>query len=265
MWSPSDIPWSPIESPLNKAHQLGRQADTYEKSGNFEAALSCHKCAAECILNALVEVNSDQAKDSLELQHSYHNRQQEIIRHKQKLAQQEERKKTESSMSVASGLPQSTANSPKSDQEPHIDVVALYRTIEENDSLIQYLINRNQSRTTKNLDTLPGCVNPLNNTPTQPVMTKMPKDDKQIIEELQIQNEDLRKHILLLLKELENYQSIKKCLENYQEENEMLRLKIEKLKTTSNEYQHYVDEVLTPLETPQFNYKDMALKSFCNS
>ncbi|CAI9717463.1 Hypothetical predicted protein [Octopus vulgaris] len=46
MWSPTDSPWSPITSPLNQAHQLGRQADVYVKSGKFEEALHCHKRAA---------------------------------------------------------------------------------------------------------------------------------------------------------------------------------------------------------------------------
>ncbi|XP_029657602.2 nuclear receptor-binding factor 2 [Octopus sinensis] len=227
---------------------------------------------AECVLEAMSEVNSEQAKDSLQLQHCHHNRQQEIIRRKEKNAQQEDLKKSDPSHSATSGLPQSTPNSPKADFEPRI--VTIYRTIEENDSLIQYLVSRNQSHAAKNLDTLSDCINSRIHAPAQPVMTKMPKDDKQVIEELQIQNEDLRKHILLLLKEVENYQSLQKSLESYQEENELLRLKIENLekkldikskKTTANEYQTYVDEVLTPLETPQFNYKDMTLRTLCNS
>lgn len=212
----------------------------------------------EYILNAMVKATSNQAKDSLQLQHRHHFRQQDIIRQKMKQSKVEELKKAETLHTAAAGAAPCSSDSPKTDSE-NIDPATFYRTVDESDTLIQFLIKRNRSQNSQLK--IPLC-------PVSPVegatgMTKLPKDDKQLIEELRMHNEDLRKHVYNLLKEVENYQ----------EENEALRLKVEKLekelsgvhceKRTPNEFERFVDEALPPLETPDFNFEGLNMRHLC--
>ena len=215
---------------------------------------------AEYILNAMVKANSNQAKDSLQLQHKHHFRQQDIIRLKMKQVQVDDLKKSETSHTAGAGAAPISSESPKMDSE-NINPASYYRIMEETDTLVQFLIKRNRSQSGQLK--APLCpVGPVEGA-TGSNMSKLPKDDKQMIEELQMHNEDLRKHVCNLLKEVESYQ----------EENEALRLKVEKLekelsrahceKQTPNEFERFVDEALPPLETPDFNFEGLNMRRLC--
>jgi len=74
-----------MESPLNTAHVYQRNAEAYVQARRFEDALSSYKKAADLLLEAMQLTEVDKVLDSLKLQYEYHLRQQQVVRHKQKV------------------------------------------------------------------------------------------------------------------------------------------------------------------------------------
>ncbi|XP_068205723.1 nuclear receptor-binding factor 2-like [Palaemon carinicauda] len=72
------------KSPLNKAHREQRRAEACLRGGRLEEAVDCHRRAAELLTEALTLSDSPLAQQSINLQHSFHLRQQEVIRFRSK-------------------------------------------------------------------------------------------------------------------------------------------------------------------------------------
>lgn len=71
-------------SPLNKAHREQRRAEACLRGGRLEEAVDCHRRAAELLTEALTLSDTPLAQQSINLQHSFHIRQQEVIRFRSK-------------------------------------------------------------------------------------------------------------------------------------------------------------------------------------
>ncbi|XP_049320209.1 nuclear receptor binding factor 2a [Astyanax mexicanus] len=69
-----------MESPLNRAHQCGRNANRLVAQGYYEEAISCHGEAADLLKEALLLTHNEQVKLSLELQRARHVQQQRLIK-----------------------------------------------------------------------------------------------------------------------------------------------------------------------------------------
>lgn len=138
----------------------------------------------------------------------------------------------------------------------------VYNTMEECDSLLQFLNERHK---------VAGKIPPHQ---LYSSAIKVPKDELQMVEELRLHNEALRAHILDLLKECEEHRANRLHLEN---ENKMLKYKLEKLQrrdsSTSQESSEQEEHVappsdinpdaipdLPPLEMPQFDFDSFSLQ-----
>ena len=153
------------------------------------------------------------------------------------------------------GTPSHTRLDPsRSSSDTSLDTVgpleedSVYRTLTENDSLIGFLIRRRQNLDEQNLNSFHSGV------PVERVeYSKLKKTNssksstENHIEELQINNEDLRRHIQQLIKELDD---LKK-------ENSELKDKLESSHTLFSDVGGTGIELLPelpPLEMPQFDF-----------
>ncbi|XP_011298805.1 nuclear receptor-binding factor 2 [Fopius arisanus] len=193
---------------LNLAHEKQRRADVLLRSRRFEEAADCHEKVAELLAEthaqisasfvdvrpleisnhqdnnlATSSIRSTAALESLVLQRDYHKRQAAVVRMKQ--AQYEEYKKTLESQQQH--LKQTSKNPAKGTAETAISEKyegslrqAIYRTIEEQDSLICLI-------------SLPENDQPF----------KHPEDTNTVIEELRTANSQLRSLVESLLGQLE--------------------------------------------------------------
>ncbi|XP_015127065.1 nuclear receptor-binding factor 2 [Diachasma alloeum] len=195
---------------LNLAHEKQRRADVLLRSGRFEEAAECHENIAELLAEthaqisasfvdvrpleisnhqdsclATSSIHSSAALESLVLQRDYHKRQAAVVRMKQ--AQYEEYKSTLERQQRHLLSKQTSKNHDKGTAENAIPEKyegslrqAIYRTIEEQDSLLSLI-------------SLPEDGQPF----------KHPKDTNTVIEELRTANSQLRSLVESLLSQLE--------------------------------------------------------------
>ncbi|XP_043460768.1 nuclear receptor-binding factor 2-like [Leptopilina heterotoma] len=250
-------------SALNAAHESERRAEAFLREGKFEEAAKCHERVANLLTEAhskletrQIESNSCNSEnqssmkpsiqslatlESLALQRDYHTRQASIVRMKQ--ARYEEYKATLEAQ--RRDLYNKQEINKRSDENVNgiLDdkcecslKQAIYRTIEEQDSLLNVLELPSQSEKNQESQTF-----------------KHPKDTGTVIEELRTVNIQLRSLIGSLLSQLE-------------EKEDQVRQLTERLHEisvdTSEEIHH--DEThslrlaplppLTPLEMPRFDF-----------
>lgn len=193
------------ESALNRAHLLERKADKLLNCLKFEEAIACHQRTADLLLEAMQLTRVEKVLESLELQRDYNIRKQAIIRYKQLLVRRLCMKKGMAKMRPSeedAGLSSScNFTSTKT---------AIYKNIEENDSLLRGLI-----------------IGPAPPEETVRSSVRTPKDDKIIIEELRVNNDALRHSVDKLITQLE---------ESHQE-NKRLKAEIEELKSQMRQYE----------------------------
>ncbi|XP_042858331.1 nuclear receptor-binding factor 2-like isoform X2 [Penaeus japonicus] len=67
-----------------EAHREQRRAEAFRRGGRLEEAAECHGRAAELLLAALTLTPTPLARQSITLQHSYHLRQQELLKFRSK-------------------------------------------------------------------------------------------------------------------------------------------------------------------------------------
>ena len=152
----------------------------------------------------MLQTQCQPALESLQLQHQHHLRQQDLLQEKQICAEktllwQNRSRNTVSQASQTQAVPQ-----PRDEDEDDVDAAAddvflrndgddLKKTLTETDSLLNFLALRKQSLSLAyQRDTQP-----------KPEFVKVPKDDKTVIEELRIHNDELRRCIRQLLEEVE--------------------------------------------------------------
>ncbi|XP_063221322.1 nuclear receptor-binding factor 2-like isoform X1 [Bacillus rossius redtenbacheri] len=188
-------------SALNVAHQQHRRAEAHVQFRRFDEAVVCHRRAAEKIGEAMKATKVPRSLESLQLQQEYHLRQEEIVRLKK--AQFEMYK-----MAVESHRLKMAHTLNKQEQvfvEPRDDAsnlqIAIYRTMEEADSLLDLLVERRGADS----DTDSECEQLEAGGMEAAVAgaTKRPKDDRTVIEELRTLNHQLRALVFQLVTQLD--------------------------------------------------------------
>lgn len=234
-------------------------------------------------------------RESLSLQRKQHLQQKKVIRYKQQVAALHDAA-LDDDETPADGAQQQTLNLLESDEGDirRCDdsmMTSVHRTIEECDSLLQFLNDRATAagRTYHQPDTLKILLTH-NNYDVHG--TKIPKDDQLIIEELRLHNIALRSHITDLLTEsdenriqMKNYEQE---LNQYRQENYELKEKVLKYQRAAQRNRHRItDEYemeksvegqnypfpscmnlddlpglkLPPLEMPEFDFDSLKIAS----
>ncbi|XP_069139886.1 nuclear receptor-binding factor 2-like [Argopecten irradians] len=180
-----------MDSALNSAHQQGRKADMMLKSGKPEEAIFCHRRAAEYLLQAMQLSTCMKAKDSISLQHKFHLRQQDLIQERvTKLQVLQEKKSNKKDLTQSQGTQTDLLN--LDDSRNCLDAAS--QALSDTDSVLEYLINREKQER--------GLLSPIQ-PEKQKIAKTHPRDDKTVIEELTLQNAELRKHVHVLIKDLD--------------------------------------------------------------
>jgi len=170
-----------LATPLNAAHFLVRQAEKWVKTGKFEEAIRQQDRVVELLQVALGETTDNKVRESLELQIKFHTKQKEVIGHRQKRWEKYSKELTnlqikmeKANLAAADGLQDS-----------------IFRTFQETESLLQHLRVGTMEESSVPSDPSTGA--------------KMPKDDKIIIEELQMANNHLRGMVEAMFADLEAF------------------------------------------------------------
>ncbi|KAI5740206.1 nuclear receptor-binding factor 2 [Diaphorina citri] len=180
------------KGPLNLAHKHGRQAEKKLLQMQFDEAVLEHDKAKEYLLEALKITTVTQAVQSLTLQLEYHKKQKDFVQFKK--TQHEIRKKI-----IDHQLMKARQDIMATSSEDNSNEIqkAIFRTMEEADSLLDMLVVNKTDIPPHS--SLPGI------TPSsggKPAGTKLPKTDKNVIEELHTINIQLKKLIKQLMNEL---------------------------------------------------------------
>lgn len=191
---------------LNRAHWLHRQAEKATRKGNVEEAVKYHKEAADILNQLLQNIIDEKVAESLRLQAQLHEKEKTILRHQRTKAEKAYRESVIRNMSHKEAGHTSYL----------LDQLKLY----EDGGF-------NPARDARSFTAYPpqDCVS--SDSSSQDVVvgvaSKKPKDDKVIIEELQVANSHLRKMVDSLFHELSS------C----QRENLELKARIRQLESTN--------------------------------
>lgn len=258
-----------MDSPLNNAHQQSRKADMMVKSGKIEEALLCHRRAAEYLLDAMRLTASVQALESMQLQHQYHLKQQDFLQQRQAKLQHKQNSKTTQrklvTQSTQTDKQQAVTHEEQMLGELTQQEEAVHHAMTETQSVLGILVNRPKTEVDgkSKLSCEPVVTyTPLNQAQQQKstFMIKFPRDEKQIAEELKVQNDELRSTVSQLLKELEESRK----------ENRYLKGKIFSLENAESNRKDLFDQCmkdegdvqlppieLPPLEMPNFDFQSL--------
>jgi len=180
-----------IESDLNRAHKLSRQAEKLIKKGKYQEAIETHQQIVHYLEIALSECKDSKIETSLRLQLEHHSKQKQVIN----LKEARINKLTKNLQNLH--LRMETA----AEQERDSLQDSIYRTFQETESLLEHLklgTDHDQDQT-KNNKIVPT------STGGSPTGAKMPKGEQMIIEELQTANKHLRDMVETMFLELEAY------------------------------------------------------------
>jgi hypothetical protein len=229
--------------------------------------------AAEYISEALMNTSCDQMKASLETQKEFHLSQEKLLKQRELCEEQKKlnykqellnkqiyKEKFGFYNNLSNNLNNNTNNCFNNSNESETEVnkidknsleLELYRVMEEQDSLLQFILTNKDNHLNKSQD-LSEPQKDLQNfssTSTESLYksgTKKPKDDKTTIEELQTLNDKLKQLVFQLLGELEKSQK-----DNFVLQTENQKLKEENRKTRITETSTLE---LPPLEPPALLY-----------
>lgn len=187
-----------------KAHQLFRKADNLVKHRKFDEASECHKIAAEHLSEALRKAENPRAIESIKLQRDYHLRQKDIV-----LLKKEQYENYKKALEYKRTKMQALENKDSRDGSPSLQW-AIYRTMEETDSLLGLLVKKgsttnSDSESLKSLSASDTDDKDTGDGPNGSLIlgNKHPKNDDTVIEELQILNEQLHTLVFQLVSQLD--------------------------------------------------------------
>jgi hypothetical protein len=158
---------------------------------------------SEYLEEALSTTSKQNALESIKLQRESHLKEQNVIRMKKQKAALVEKARLKEQQKLAKGRTPSQESVDDTDGKVYEEeqyMTMLYTTMAETDSLLQFMGNQTHrtpsayQKLIKNLSSSEELARS---------GSKVPKDDKQIIEELRIHNVDLRKHLERTLQELD--------------------------------------------------------------
>nr|CAD7588926.1 unnamed protein product [Timema genevievae] len=185
-----------------------RRAENHTKYRRFDDAILCHKQAAEKLREAMDLTKVPRSLESLRLQQDYHNRQEDIIRLKK--AQFELYKKAMESnrlKMIHALTKQDQSFIDQRGSETGNLQIAIYRTMEEADSLFDLLLHYRVETEDSDCSSR-GESDDLSQVEltVQDIVaegTKRPKDDRTVIEELRTLNHQLRSLVVQLVTQLD--------------------------------------------------------------
>ena len=194
-----------LATPLNAAHFLVRQAEKWVKTGKFEEAIKQQDRVVELLQVALGETTDNKVRESLELQIKFHTKQKEVIGHRQKRWEKYSKELTnlqikmeKANLAAADGLQVHRSGGGGGGHRSGSDHAyvgclqdSIFRTFQETESLLQHLRVGTMEESSVPSDPSTGA--------------KMPKDDKIIIEELQMANNHLRGMVEAMFADLEAF------------------------------------------------------------
>ncbi|XP_030025482.2 nuclear receptor-binding factor 2 [Manduca sexta] len=122
--------------PLNLAHHQHRRAEAHLNNNRYDEAMQCHHNAAELLLDAMKSTTSSFALESITLQHSYHLKQKDLIRSKK-----EQYARVKKAMDTIKWLGKEPLSNLQGHEYAKLQV-AIYRAINETDSLLLALQNK---------------------------------------------------------------------------------------------------------------------------
>ncbi|XP_059057505.1 nuclear receptor-binding factor 2 [Achroia grisella] len=123
--------------PLNLAHQQHRRAEAHLMNNRYDEAMQCHHNAAELLLDAMKSTSSSVALESITLQHSYHLKQKDLIKNKK-----EQYARVKKAMDNIKTLSKESPKNLQANDSSKLQI-AIYRAINESDSLLQILTSQN--------------------------------------------------------------------------------------------------------------------------
>ena len=204
------------DSPLNLAHREDRRAQNHLRAGRFDEAVKCHQLAAKYFEDAMNTTSTSRALESLQLQREYHLRQLQIVELK-KTQLFIFKKALENKRKIMAHMKEKILVCDQKGQEPKTLQTAIYRTMQEADSLFELLVHRggvgNDEQMSHDKDSEDIAPTP------QLVGSKHPKEDRVVIEELHTLNHQLRSLVNALMIQLDESER----------ENKALRLRISEL------------------------------------
>lgn len=172
---------------LSQAHHQHRRAEAHLINNRYDEAMQCHHNAAELLLDAMKSTTSSVALESITLQHSYHLKQKDLI--KSKKEQYARVKKAMDNIKCLGKDPLLNIQGNENSKLP----VAIYKTMNETDSLLNVLANKQDNldmhKDTVSNDAMDG--------------KKIEKSQKTVVEELQILSQDLHSLIEKLVLQVE--------------------------------------------------------------
>ncbi|CAL8077916.1 unnamed protein product [Orchesella dallaii] len=246
------------KTPLNKAHEAGRRATKLIRKGLFEEAAECHLEAARLLHDLQQGLSDDSAVlRSLDEQTKYHKRQAELAHIRRKALEKYTTRIR--NMDTKVGSPSSSSRKlTQQTNNPQLAHHEILKNFDEADSLLQILSERKYNPAVKenkvHLSENVACY--------KPVFTIRPKNDADVIEELQMVNSNLRNLVDRLLGELhevrEENRSLKKRLETHEtaSSSSSIQSELEKASASSSLDAYKPRELpeLAPLETPDFDF-----------
>lgn len=176
----------------------------------YEEAIECHKKAADYLSEALHLTNNPRSLESIKLQRNFHIRQEGIILIKKEQFENY-RKASEDKRNRVNSFAMDDFKDTHNNESTSLQV-AIYKNMEEADSLLVYLIKKrnganSDSESLKSFSTTDTDDKPIDAVDAgnyiAPVGTKHPKDDSIVIEELKTLNSQLHKLVYKLVTQLD--------------------------------------------------------------
>lgn len=202
-----------MDTPLNLAHRHQRKAEYFLRRENYDAAINHHKKAQELLFQAFNETSSSSAQESIQLQMDYHSRQQVIIKHRQKEAERRRQQILESKQQKENE-PESLPKMNETSVTKELRMQAM-KAMVKHDSLLEGVFTGTMF-SSDNCSTNEAMSHSVGNVVKTGV--KSPKDDAVRLEELRINNDELKRVLFVLINEVEKYHAENKQLRKSLEE-----------------------------------------------
>lgn len=170
-----------------QAHQQHRRAEAHIINNRYDEAMQCHHNAAELLLDAMKSTTSSVALESITLQHSYHLKQKDLIKSK---------KEQYARVKKALENIKSLGKDPLQNLQVHDNAkvqVAIYRTMNETDSLLHMLSTRKEDEAIVKDTIIKDVVDG----------KKKEKTQETVVEELQTLNQNLHSLVEQLVLQVE--------------------------------------------------------------
>ncbi|KRT80648.1 hypothetical protein AMK59_5096 [Oryctes borbonicus] len=225
-------------SALNQAHLQHRRAEVHLKHRRFSEAIECHRKSAELLSEALNYTQNLKAIESLKLQRDFHIRQTNVILIKKE--QFENYKKALENRRRPSNFSNNDFEDAHENESTTLQV-AIYRNMEEADSLLGMLMKRGSSgnsdseslRSFSTTDT-DEKLGPLDTLDNGIIGNKHPKDESVVIEELRTLNEQLHTLVFKLVTQLDASKREVDCLREKVKQLESDKYKVYNKNTSNN-------------------------------